>query len=245
MAVISTAAEKTFRLLFRKRLLPAFGWFVKTGTVCFEPKDVLNRLLVDSTPNSGGLIEEECEAATKEIQRLYAKVPVHYPKHFGVGRKSSFLIYALVRSMRPSVVLETGVANGESSYLILKALSENNHGVLYSTDISSDVGDLLREVDKSRWRLRILDANRTKRSFEELLDEMNQVDLFIHDSGNHSYSLQMFEYRTVLRKMQRNSLLASDDVDASYAFIDFCAELRIRPLFLFEENKCFGVFRVG
>lgn len=44
------------------------------------------------------------------------------------------LVYSLIRSLKPSVVLETGVANGFSSAYILEALNRNNHGHLFSID---------------------------------------------------------------------------------------------------------------
>lgn len=245
MRIIGTVGEKAFWFLFRKRLLPGFGWFVKTGTLCFEPNEVMENLSIQNTQPSADLITAEYDEIEQEIEKWYSEVPMHYPRHLAIGRKSSSLIYSLARVTRPSVVVETGVANGESSYLLLKAPAKNGHGLLYSIDIRSDVGDLLQKADKTRWCLKILDAQRTQRSFEKVLDEIGQVDLFMHDSGNHSYSLQMFEYRTVLKKMARHFLLASDDVDSSYAFIDFCNALRVRPAFLFERNKSFGVLRLS
>lgn len=236
--------EKAFWFLFRKRLYPGLDSFTKSGTLCFEPGEVVEQLSVHDVQQSTSLIAREYDEIRNEVEMRYTEVPTHYQRNLAIGRKSSLLIYQLVRLTRPAVIVETGVANGESSYFLLKALSNNNHGILHSIDISSDVGDLLEAKDKTRWRLEVLDAHRTHESFEKVIDQIGQVDLFIHDSGNHNYSLQMFEYTAVLRKMAPHSLLASDDVDDSYAFLDFCNALRARPVFLLERGGCFGVLRL-
>jgi predicted O-methyltransferase YrrM len=49
------------------------------------------------------------------------------------------LIYALVRSLKPSIVVETGVAGGMSSCYILKGLRDNNKGELFSIDLPCEL----------------------------------------------------------------------------------------------------------
>lgn len=55
----------------------------------------------------------------------------------------------LVRILRPTVVIETGVANGISSAFILKALDKNNEGMLYSIDLHYRNGVLYHKVNNS------------------------------------------------------------------------------------------------
>ena len=45
------------------------------------------------------------------------------------------LCYAVVRAMRPQVVVETGVCYGVTSSFTLGALEENGSGMLYSIDL--------------------------------------------------------------------------------------------------------------
>lgn len=45
------------------------------------------------------------------------------------------LLYAICRIMKPDIVVETGVAQGVSTAFILKALSANNAGGLFSIDL--------------------------------------------------------------------------------------------------------------
>jgi hypothetical protein len=52
-----------------------------------------------------------------------------------VSIEGALLTYSVVRSLRPDVVVETGVASGISSAFIGAALLENEHGRLVSIDL--------------------------------------------------------------------------------------------------------------
>src|SRR6266403_4839363 len=53
-------------------------------------------------------------------------------------------LYVICRALEPEVVIETGVASGLSSAYILKALSDNVRGRLYSVDLpNADSEELL------------------------------------------------------------------------------------------------------
>lgn len=51
-----------------------------------------------------------------------------------IGVGSGERLYSLIRSEKPETVVETGVANGFSSTVILSALQKNGHGTLISVD---------------------------------------------------------------------------------------------------------------
>ena len=51
----------------------------------------------------------------------------------------------------------------------------------------------------------------------------------------------MFEYRTALDFRKSGGLLLSDDVDSSYAFLDFCKKTLNKPIFISDNRKVFGV----
>jgi len=57
-----------------------------------------------------------------------------YPVDYSIRNDSRLFIYGLCKIMKPDVVVETGVAYGQSSSYILQALKENNNGILYSID---------------------------------------------------------------------------------------------------------------
>jgi predicted O-methyltransferase YrrM len=158
--------------------------------------------------------------------------------------EESFLVYALVRQFHPRVVVETGVASGASTFFILHALRRNQAGQLTSFDVSPKAGSLIGPDEKAGWEFVVLEPKNARREFREHMAQKSSIDLFIHDS-DHSYGHQSFEYATVLPHMRPGGLLASDDVDACFAFIDFCALHRFSPVYLISPMKAFGIARVG
>lgn len=80
-----------------------------------------------------------------------------HPAEWRIEAETVSLLYALVRIEQPEVVVETGVAAGTSSFVILEALTRNERGRLHSFDIDSEVGELV--TDRSRWSLTILPSS--------------------------------------------------------------------------------------
>jgi hypothetical protein len=152
--------------------------------------------------------------------------------------------YALVRKMKPSTVVETGVCNGVSTLFILKAMDENKDGALYSVDYPYHADKSLEEFrsqtfdeyggaaiprDKQpgwiipdglreRWDLRL---GKSQRQLPRLLGEVGNVDLFIHDS-EHSHPCMMFEYELAWHQMNGEGVILSDDIGWNEAFQVFC-----------------------
>jgi predicted O-methyltransferase YrrM len=149
-------------------------------------------------------------------------------------------LYALVRTLRPGIVLETGVANGHSSFFILRALRANGCGELHSIDRSAQVGCLLSGDERSSWHLHVLHPQGLRKHFLQILDALPAIDLFLHDS-DHSYFWQSFEMQAALKKLSAKGVLASDDCDGGYAFLDVCHQANLRPVFLVEARKVFGL----
>jgi hypothetical protein len=64
------------------------------------------------------------------------------------------IIYALIRAMRPDVVVEFGVAAGCSSKHILKALVKNRKGKLFSYDpVAAPLVKRFTDAENKRWKL--------------------------------------------------------------------------------------------
>ena len=71
----------------------------------------------------------------KEIESVYGK-----DKSISVlSLDESISLYFLIKDLKPDIVVETGVSDGMSSFIILSALNENGKGKLYSIDLA-DVG---------------------------------------------------------------------------------------------------------
>jgi predicted O-methyltransferase YrrM len=144
-----------------------------------------------------------------------------------------------VRQRRPTLVVETGVANGYSTVLILSALKRNGHGRLLSVDVNANVGTLVRDEGTERWELSILPRRRRRSALAALIGGISEIDLFIHDS-DHSYGWQAFEYAMAWPRLAWDGILFSDDVDSSRAFFDFCARKARRPVLLLDRRKLVG-----
>lgn len=190
-------------------------------------------------------IESEYASLRAEIDGRYAAITgrAAYPIDWRIEEETAYLLYATTRLRRPKRVLETGVANGHSSFFLLRALRANGDGTLHSVDVSDDVGQLVDERERKEWQLTILQGD-WREHFRAIAAGAAPIDVFVHDS-NHSYRWQEFEYATVLPHMAVAGILASDDVDFSYAFLDFCAREQRRPVILAGRRKVFGYIALG
>jgi hypothetical protein len=165
-----------------------------------------------------------------------------YPPTFAADRAVCLMVYLACRIERPHVVLETGVADGVSSYVVLRALDENGLGVLHSVDVRSDVGRLVRAGDRERWRLHILHGPRywaLRRAFAEI----PRGGVFVHDS-NHSYAWQRAELTRASSWLLPGGLAIVDDADASRALAEWSRSMDIRPHIGLAGTRLFGVARV-
>lgn len=143
--------------------------------------------------------------------------------------KYPIIWYILIRKYHLQTIVETGVSMGWSSFMILTALQrENSSGKLHSIDINSSTtvqrdggtGYLIPDCLKEYWDLRIGDV---RELLEPMLLELNQIDMFIHDS-DHSYAVMSFEYNLVWDFLKDSGFLCSDDINHSNAFDEFIAQ---------------------
>ncbi len=176
-----------------------------------------------------------------------------------MGRQACRALYLVVRGLRPSRVLETGVSAGASSAHILQALVDNGtlHSYLWSIDLapeeaprrfvfarsSANATELTRAWERygsgwaipedlrSQWRLHLGD---TFQMLPALLASPGPIDLFLHDS-DHRFDCQIFEYRTVWPILRPGGVLLSHDVDASRAFAEFATEMGQSPIYLDQK----------
>ena len=168
------------------------------------------------------------------------------PTNTGRGNLLSVLAgFLVIRVLKPRLVVETGVAQGISTYYFLKALELNGAGRLFSVDHPNrdpagysydgkvdkvyvpeklSPGWLVPDSLRGRWELRF------GRSSEILPTLDFEVDMFHHDS-EHSYQNMMFEYEWALQHLVGGGVLSSDDVSWNRAFTDFVGrhhgELRV------------------
>jgi predicted O-methyltransferase YrrM len=184
-------------------------------------------------------IFEEYESVWESLKRDSAASSKAYPLGFDLARAGGEFLYAWCRMIRPDLVVETGVANGLSSSIILRALSENQNGHLVSIDVRDDVGALARLTNQDRWELVVLQGRSLRMEFKRVMSNLPRGDLFLHDS-NHTYDWQRFEMEVASSWLSSDGLLVVDDADASYAFLDHCRANGSDGSALFLKNRLLG-----
>lgn len=163
--------------------------------------------------------------------RFEEKLKAHKDGYGGQMTREAAAIYALVRLLKPRVIVETGVADGVTSSYILRALEDNGAGKLYSIDLPSELlppgekpGWIVEEGLRGRWDLRV---GKAEELLPPLLEEVGTADLFLHDSL-HTYAHMLFEFRAAWPHLRPGGLFLSHDVGQNAAFQCFLAEKSIK-----------------
>ena len=157
--------------------------------------------------------------------------------------------WCAVRHLRPDKVLETGVARGVTSRVILEALSINGTGHLWSLDLPhpfrpelhKETGAAVPTACRDRWTYV---RGSSRRRLVSLVSSLTEIDMFIHDSLHTGRNIR-FELRTVWPALQRGDLVLVDDVD-NQAFRDFVREVGDPPSIVLRsaDGPClFGTIR--
>jgi hypothetical protein len=159
-----------------------------------------------------------------------AKFLVNWPDRVNDSPHLVDIFYGLIRALRPTRIIETGVAFGMSSSLMLAALRHNGHGHLLSIDLpnrgqfrmdDSDTGILVPIAYRDRWELVMADC------VYELPARMkgNKIDIFAHDSM-HTYCHMAYEYCLAAMHLPNNGIIISDDILWNSAFTDVMRGLK-------------------
>jgi hypothetical protein len=139
-------------------------------------------------------------------------------------RAEAEAIWCLVTHTRPETVVETGVARGLTSRMILDCLQRNGTGHLWSVDLPAvdpalhhEIGTAVPENLRSRWTYV---AGTSRRRLPGLIRELRRVDFFVHDSL-HSGRNTRFELDTVWPALTPGGVAVVDDIDHSLGFSRF------------------------
>lgn len=165
--------------------------------------------------------------------------PAHFGPEYDLGQEGAALLYGLVRWKSPMHVIETGVARGVSTTVILEALRREGAGRLTSFDIDDRAGSLV-VGDPANWEFRVLDPKHSLEGLKRYLRSAADLSLFVHDS-DHRAGNQTAEYKAALEILQPDGLIYSDDVDSSPAFVDFLRSYGLPGIALCDGAKFVGV----
>ncbi|HLW60004.1 MAG TPA: class I SAM-dependent methyltransferase [bacterium] len=134
-------------------------------------------------------------------------------------------VWYVVRHLRPACIVETGVARGFTTRVILEALERNGSGHLWSIDLPPALKpELHRQVgaavlDRLRHRWSYLKGSSAQR-LPGLLARLGQIDLFIHDS-RHTERTVRFELDRAWAALRPGGVLIVDDIDLNRGFASF------------------------
>ena len=217
--------------LLRSIRYPRAGELLELST---EWAQVLDLLASDWRTYLSEYAEVEASLAARYRTRRLV-----FPLRYSAESITSKMLYLMVRSRKPRTVVETGVANGHTTVVLMAAIMRNEFGTLHSTDVADGVGCLLNEREYAKWQYHPLPLRGARSHFRKLMRELAPLDLFFHDSDHHC-RWQYFEYEQADAALGAGGVLASDDVDASYAFLDYCRRRRIRPLVVADRRQMTG-----
>ena len=139
-------------------------------------------------------------------------------------RAEAEAIWCLVAHLRPATVVETGVAHGLTSRVILEGLHRNGNGHLWSVDLPAidpalhhEIGAAVPADLRSRWTYV---AGTSRRRLPGLVRKLQRVDLFIHDSL-HTARNTRFELDTVWPALPPGGVAVVDDINRNLGFSRF------------------------
>ena len=140
--------------------------------------------------------------------------------------------YIIARIIKPKTIIETGVDKGMGSVILTEALIKNEKegfkGKYYGTDINSEAGYLFDGIFRKKGKIIYGD------SIESLKNINESIDLFINDS-DHSAKYEADEYKTIISKLSKNSVILGDNSHSTDELLKFSIE-HGRNFVLFRER---------
>jgi hypothetical protein len=154
-------------------------------------------------------------------------------------------VWCVTRHTRPEVAIETGVAHGVTSRVVLEALRHNDFGHLWSVDLPfpfdrrlrTETGVAITDSCRSRWSYL---EGASSQCLPSLVTKVGHVEMFIHDSL-HTDQNTLFEMEQVASVMTVGGVMLVDDIGESRgAFATF---IRRNPQY--QAIICPASARVG
>ena len=154
--------------------------------------------------------------------------------------------WCTVLHQQPSVVIETGVARGVTSRIVLEALRRNDHGHLWSIDLPhprdehlhAQIGAAVPSSHRARWSYV---EGSSRRRLPPLLRSVARVDLFIHDSL-HTARNTRFEMQRTLPALATGGVMIVDDISPHQAFADFARDFPLLETLVCPHSDRAGSF---
>lgn len=143
-------------------------------------------------------------------------------------------LWCIVRHTGAGKVVESGVARGVSSRIVLEALIDDPDARLWSVDLpllSDEWADLtataVPEALRSGWTYV---RGPSRRALPKLLSEIAPIDVFVQDSRGTTPTAG-FEFRAAWDALAPGGFLLANSIERSLAFDRFAQE--VRPAYIF------------
>lgn len=163
-------------------------------------------------------------------QTVKSKWSVISDKKARFGRRKGW--YALIRILKPKVIIETGVDKGLGACVISAALMKNKKegfdGYYYGTDINPKAGYLLSNEYKNLGEILYGDSIESLKQFNQ------EIDIFINDS-DHSFEYEADEYEVIKDKLSNNGIILGDNSQGSDKLLKFSIANQRNFLFFQEQ----------
>lgn len=120
----------------------------------------------------------------------------------GTELEVSEFLYALVRMLKPRIIVETGCYNGQTTKLLLKARNENQYGEVWACD--TDKEKVEKAVTGTFPDVTILHCEGL-----ELIKQVGMVDLIFIDGGTNEEREKQFVFAS--NRLTPNGIIALHD----------------------------------
>lgn len=158
-------------------------------------------------------------------------------------------VWCTARHIQPEVVIETGVAHGVTSRIILEALNLNGTGHLWSIDLPhpldprlhAETGVAVTEECRRRWTYL---EGASKDKLPPLVPEVERVDMFIHDSL-HTARNTLFEMEQAASAMRPGGVMLVDDIKSHTGFATFARRHPEYQTIVCETEDKIGMFGIA
>ena len=181
---------------------------------------------IDEARNDQDLKDHIIKEIKKSPQRKFADLDIQFGRRLGW--------YAIVRTMKPKVIIETGVDKGMGSVLMCAALLKNKNegcdGYFTGTDINPAAGYLLTGKYKEVGKIVYGDSIETLKKFN------GHIDVFINDS-DHSSDYELNEYLTIELKLNSDGIIIGDNSHLTDKLSLFAIKTNRKFLFIPEYPK--------
>jgi len=163
---------------------------------------------VDWTTAAGYIseFEEEFDSLDAHCRQILSDGADRYLTDPGAKPGRRLAYYALVRALKPRVVVEAGAARGLGTCIVAAALrrnaAEGRPGKVHAVDVEATAGALIRVPYQTFADLSISDSEGFLRQFPA------PVDLFIYDIVNEA-EFELRQYRAIEKQLGGRSVLLS------------------------------------